>query len=180
MSDTRWSDVDADIDEALRHFGMALRIYAAGGFDDPDVEGYKSAASFKHAMDAGYTAVERAVERILGILGEELPSGRDYHKALLDRVTRPLAGDHARPAIFDEAMKKDLLEALGMRHRVRHSSYDEFIPAKAEPSVDAVGRIIASIRAAIAEFKKKVDPDPSDDNDGGGDGAGGGVGGGPT
>ena len=118
MSDTRWSDVEADIEEALRHFGMALRIYEAGGFDDPDIEGYKSTSSFKHAMEAGYTAVERAVERILGILGEELPSGRDCHKALLDRVTRPLAGDHARPAIFDEEMKRDMLEALSMRHRV--------------------------------------------------------------
>lgn len=174
MSDTRWTDVDADIEEALRHFGMALRIFEAGGFDDPDVEGYKSTASFKHGMEAGYTAVERAVEHILGILGEELPSGgRDYHKALLDRITRPLAGDHARPAIFDEEMKRNLLEALNMRHRVRHSSYDEFIPAKAEPSVDAARKIMGRIREAIAEFKKKVDPEPSDDNDGG-------VGGGPT
>ena len=178
MSDTRWSDVEADIEEALRHFGMALRIYEAGGFDDPDIEGYKSTSSFKHAMEAGYTAVERAVERILGILGEELPSGRDYHKALLDRVTRPLAGDHARPAIFDEKMKRDMLEALSMRHRVRHSSYDEFIPAKAEPTIDAARKIMSRIREAIAEFKKKVDPEPSSDNDGG-DGAGGGVGGGP-
>lgn len=64
-------------------------------------------------MDAGYTAVERAIEGILNILGEESPAGRDFHKVLLDRVTRPLTGDHARPAIFDEDLKQELLEAFG-------------------------------------------------------------------
>jgi len=86
---------------------------------------------------------------------------------LLDRWTRPLTGDHARPAIFGEDLKQDLLEALRMRHRVRHSSYDEFIPHKAEPSVEAARKILARIRDAISEFKKKVDPEPTDGNDSG-------------
>jgi hypothetical protein len=178
MSDSRWSDVEADVEQALMHFGMAIQIFQAGGFDDPGVEGYKSTSAFKQGMDAGYTAVERAIEGILGILGEELPTGRDFHKVLLDRVTRPLSGDHARPAIFDERLKKDLLEALRMRHRVRHSSYDEFIPHLAEPSVDAARDIVARIRNAINEFKRKIDPERTDDNDGD-DGAGGGASGGP-
>ena len=46
MSDSRWTDVDRDIDDALRHFGMALRIFAAGGFDAADLEGYKSSSMF--------------------------------------------------------------------------------------------------------------------------------------
>lgn len=65
-----------------------------------------------------------------------------------------------------------------MRHRVRHSDYDEFVPRKAEPSVEAAKRIISRIRPAIAAFKKKVDPEPGEENDGG-DGAGGGSSGGP-
>ncbi|MBR2119377.1 MAG: hypothetical protein IJ935_12095 [Afipia sp.] len=179
MSDSRWSDVEADVEQALMHFGMAIQIFQAGGFDDPGIEGYKSTSAFKQGMDAGYTAVERAIEGILGILGEELPTGRDFHKVLLDRVTRPLTGDHARPAIFDERLKKDLLEALRMRHRVRYSSYDEFIPHLAEPSVDAARDIVARIRNAINEFKRKIDPERADDNDGD-DGAGGGASGGPA
>ena len=177
MSDSRWSDVEADVEQALKHFGMAIEIFEAGGFDDPGVEGYKSTSAFKQGMDAGYTAVERGIEGILSILGEELPTGRDFHKVLLDRVTRPLIGDHARPAIFGEDLKQDLLEALRMRHRVRHSTYDEFIPHKAEPAVEAARKIIACIRDAIAEFKEKIDPEPKDVNDGG-DGAGGGAAGG--
>jgi hypothetical protein len=169
MSDSRWSDVEADVEQALMHFGMAIEIFEAGGFDDAGVEGYKATAAFKQGMDAGYTAVERAIEGILNILGEEPPAGRDFHKALLDRVTRPLTGDHARPAIFDEDLKQELLEALRMRHRVRHSTYDEFIPHKAEPSVDAARTIIGRLRDAIATFKKTIDPDRNTrDSDGGG------------
>jgi len=158
MSDSRWSDVEADIEQALKHFAMAIEIFRIGGFDDPGIEGYKSVSAFKQGMDAGYTAVERAIEGILSILGEELPTGRDFHRALLDRVSRPLTGEHARPAIFDKDLRHDLLEALRMRHRVRHSSYDDFIPQKAEPSVGAARRIVAQIKETILAFKKDIDP----------------------
>jgi hypothetical protein len=178
MSDPRWTDVDKNIDDALRHFGMAVRIFAEAQFDAPDLEGYKSSGAFMHAMGTGYTSVENAVERILDILGETPPSGKDWHKALIDRVSRPLTGSIARPAFFDEEMRSDLLECMRMRHRVRHSDYDEFVPRKAEPSVEAAKRIISRIRPAIAAFKKKVDPEPGEENDGG-DGAGGGASGGP-
>jgi len=67
---------------------------------------------------------------------------------------------------------------LRMRYRVRHSSYDEFIPYLAEPSVDAARDIVARIRNAINEFRRKIDPERADDNDGD-DGAGGGASGGP-
>lgn len=60
MSDSRWSDVEADVEHAFMHFGMAIDIFEAGGFDDPDVELYKSTAVFKQRI--GYAAVERAIE----------------------------------------------------------------------------------------------------------------------
>ena len=50
MSDSRWSDVDADIDQALLHFGMAVEIFEAGGFDVPGREGYKSNSAFRQGM----------------------------------------------------------------------------------------------------------------------------------
>ncbi|WBL77281.1 hypothetical protein I3J27_30325 [Bradyrhizobium xenonodulans] len=65
-----------------------------------------------------------------------------------------------------------------MRHRVRHSEYDEFIPNKAEPSIEAVRRFLPRIKEVVARFKKQIDPDPDDENDGG-EGSGGGASGGP-
>jgi hypothetical protein len=169
VSDSRWTDVDADLDDALRHFGMALQIFAAGGFEIPGVEGYKNSGAFMHGMAAGYTSVENALKRILDILGETPPSDDGWHKAIIDRVSRPMAGSNARPALFDDEMKRDLLECMRMRHRVRHAAYDEFIPTKAEPSVEAARHIVSRVREAIVQFKQKVDPEPGE--------AGGGAGG---
>jgi hypothetical protein len=178
MSDARWTDVDKDIENALMHLGMAVRIFEAAGFDAPDLEGYRNSSAFMHAMGAGYTSVENALRRILDILAETPPSGDVWHKDLIDRVSRPMSGDNARPAFFDPEMRRDLLECLRMRHRVRHSEYDEFIPNKAEPSINAARRVVSRIKDVVVKFKKQVDPDTSDDNDGG-DGSGGGSSGGP-
>jgi hypothetical protein len=166
MSDSRWTDVDRDIGDALRHFSMALRIFEAGGFDAPDLEGYKSSSSFMHAMAAGYSSVGNALKRILDILGETPPSGDAWHRDLVERVSRPMAGINARPAFFDDEMRRDLLECLRMRHRVRHSDYDDFIPTRAEPSVDAARRVVSRIKDAIVQLRTQIDPDPSDENRG--------------
>ena len=58
MSDSRWTDVDRDIDLALKHFGMADRIFQADGFDAPDLDGYKK-LDFLHARDGGGLHVGR-------------------------------------------------------------------------------------------------------------------------
>lgn len=176
MSDARWTDVDKDIDSALMHLGMAIRLFEAAGFDAPDLDGYRNSSAFMHAMGAGYTSVENALLRVLDILGETPPSGNAWHKDLIDRLSRPMSGENARPTFFDAEMRRDLLECLRMRHRVRHSEYDEFIPNKAEPSIEAARRILSRIKEVVAQFKKQIDP--VDENDGG-DGSGGGASGGP-
>jgi|HubBroStandDraft_2_1064218.scaffolds.fasta_scaffold102586_4 hypothetical protein len=66
-----------------------------------------------------------------------------------------------------------------MRHRVRHSTYDEFVPHKAEPSVNAARTIIALLGNAIAKFKKTIDPDLNTRDKDGCDGTSGGASGGP-
>ena len=111
MSDSRWTDVDRDIDNALMHLGMALRIFDADGFDASDLEAYKYSSSFMHAMGAGHTSIENALTRILDILGETPPSGEGWHRDLIERVSRPMSGHDARPAFFDAAMRRHLLNA---------------------------------------------------------------------
>ncbi|MCG2645780.1 MULTISPECIES: hypothetical protein [Bradyrhizobium] len=50
MSDARWTDVDKDIDYALMHLGMAIRLFEAAGFDAPGLDGYRNSSAFMHAM----------------------------------------------------------------------------------------------------------------------------------
>jgi hypothetical protein len=177
MSDGRWIDVDADIANAIRHFGNAVEIYGRGGLDDPGLEGYERSAAFQFAVQSGYTAAEAAMERIMGILNEEVPTGENYHRDLVLRLSLVRADEYARPALFSPEVTKDLVETMRARHRARHS-YDDFEAAKAEPTVEATKRLLVSLPAAVAEFRKAVDP--AKDHDGGGDGAGGGAGGGPS
>lgn len=161
MSDDRWSDVEADLDSAMTQLGMAVRTFERGGFDSDDpVTAWERSNAFLHGMETGYTLVEKAIQRILDILGETSPSGDAWHKDLIDRVSRPMQGDKARPAIFDSALRLDLLELMRMRHRARNAAYGDFDAAKAGPSVDAARRVLLSLRDAIAEFKKVVDPEP--------------------
>jgi hypothetical protein len=128
MSDARWSDVDSSIDAAMTHFAMAVQIYEAGGLDELDLAGYTRRAALMHAVDAGYTSLESAMMRILGIAEEEPPTGRDWHSMLISRMSRALTGEHARPALFGEETARDLSETMRFRHRARHSAYDDFEP----------------------------------------------------
>jgi hypothetical protein len=114
-------------------------------------------------MAAGYVSVEIASKRILDILGETPPSGDAWHRDLVERVSRPMAGSNARPAFCDEEMRRDLLECLRMCHRVRQSDYDDFIPTRAEPLVDAARQVVSRIKNAIVQLRKQIDPDPSDE-----------------
>jgi hypothetical protein len=66
----------------------------------------------------------------------------------------------------------------GVRHCARHSDYDEFVPRKAEPSVEAAKRIIFTYPPRNRTVQEEVDPEPGEENDGG-DGAGGGASGRP-
>jgi hypothetical protein len=179
MSDGRWIDVDTDMAAAIGHFGKAVEIYRRAGFDAPGLEGYKTSASFQFAVQAGHTAAEAALKRIMDILKEERPTGEESHKDIIVRLSRPRTDEYARPALFTEVVSKDLLETMRARHRARHS-YDDFDAAKAEPAVEAIVRLLTSLPTAVAEFRKKVDPEAGDDHDGGGDGAGGGMSSGPT
>ena len=157
MSDGRWIDVEADIATAVGHFGKAVEIYRRAGFGAPGLEGYKASASFQFAVQAGYTAAESALKRIMDILREEQPTGEESHKDLIIRLSRPRTDAYARPALLTEEVAKDLLEAMRARHRARHS-YDDFDAAKAGPTVAAIQRLVTSLPAAVVEFRKKVDP----------------------
>ncbi|MCJ2022882.1 hypothetical protein [Methylobacterium sp. J-067] len=91
MTDARWLDVEDDLGAAIRHFGNAARLYEAGGFDAPDLDGYRARMGLQHAMQAGHTSLEGALHRILDILGEDGPTGPNSHADLIRRVSRPVS-----------------------------------------------------------------------------------------
>lgn len=70
MSDARWADVDADVATAVKHFANAQVLYATGPFEAIGIDGYRDGMALMHALQAGHTSAEVAMQRVLRILGE--------------------------------------------------------------------------------------------------------------
>lgn len=158
MTDTRWLDVEDDLAAATRHFRNTARLYDAGGFDEPDLDGYRVRMGLQHAMQAGYTPLEGALHRILDILGEEAPTGPNSHADLVRRVSRPVRlPDRSRPAILTSEAAADADEARRFRHRAAHD-YDSFQPDRAAPSIAAARRLADSLEHSIRAFRDQIDP----------------------
>jgi hypothetical protein len=100
MTDARWLDVAADIEASVKHFANAAALYNAGGFDGVGLDRYRAEMALMHSMQSAHTSAEAALVRILRILGEERPVGEDWHARLIDRLARPVTGDHKRPELL--------------------------------------------------------------------------------
>jgi uncharacterized protein YutE (UPF0331/DUF86 family) len=160
MSDAQWLDVEEDISTAVQHFANALVLRQTGQFDSDGIEAYRDRMALMHAMQSAHTSAEAALLRILRILGEEAPSGEDWHQKLISRLMRPVNGDSARPALLLPEVAADLDETRSFRHRVMHS-YGKFDVGRSDPSLAAARRLIASLPEAVARFKSIVDPSAS-------------------
>ena len=108
-------------------------------------------------MLAGYTSFESAMRRLIGLMGEEMPSGHEWHKGLVDRLSRPLPGQ--RPAVVDDERLLLAIDALrGFRHIATHA-YDRFDEDRAAVAVLKAETFLACIGPALAQFRAAIDPD---------------------
>jgi hypothetical protein len=154
VSDARWSDIDADIGAAVGHFSRAIQIYRAAGLHDDNLEGYMRRMAFMHAMLAGHTSTEKALLRVLQLQREEAPSGSQWHADLIQRAGR---ATDSRPAILTPT----LVQAADRTRKFRHvavRAYDSFDPDDAEPAVRAAEQLATQLLAAIAAYRKAIDP----------------------
>lgn len=157
MSDARWTDVEEQIERAMQHFRGAIRVHAASTFDDSN-PGRDAAMSLMHYMQSAHTSIENALERILDILGEEKPDGNDWHTVLINRLARPMTGEHERPALLTREIADDLHETKNFRHRATRS-YDDFNVSRANPSLEAAGRLLIRLPGIVDQIRTQVDPD---------------------
>jgi len=131
MSDARWFEVDQDVAAAAGHLARSVELYDAGGFAGDDLDAYRARMAFMHAMQSGHTSLESALLRILDLLAEEAPSGRDWHADLIQRASRPIPG---RPAILPASVAQAANETRRFRH-VAMRNYGSFDPGLARPAV---------------------------------------------
>ena len=155
MSDARWTEVEEDVAAATGHLGRSVELFGAGGFSGEGIEAYKARMAFMHVMQSGHTSLESALVRIMDRLGEEPPTGRDWHADLIRRAARAIGG---RPAILPAEIADAANETRRFRH-VAMRSYGTFEPSRAEPSVAAAAVLAAGLPDAIAAFRRGIDPD---------------------
>lgn len=154
MSDGRWFDIDADVNAAVEHFRRSVELHREGGFDAAGLEGYRAQMALMHSLQSGHTSLEGALVRILEMLGEERPTGDNWHADLIRRAAAPLAG---RPAILSESMALAADELRRFRHIATHN-YDNFRVESAAPTVEAAKQLAAGLTADILAFKRIIDP----------------------
>ena len=91
-----WNDVGRDLASSQRHFSLAVDLFDELYDVVPSRDQYVRTMGFLHAMQSGYTSFEAGMKRLLALLDEPLPTGSEWHKALLRRLEEP-APVPARP-----------------------------------------------------------------------------------
>jgi hypothetical protein len=155
LSDGRWFEVDSDIGAAVHHFGQAVALQEAGGFDSPGLDGYRASMALMHALQSAHTSLESALVRILEMLGEERPIGDTWHADLIKRAAAALPG--RRPAILSARLASAADETGRFRHRATHA-YEGFQVREAEHTIEAARLLANELDEAILTFKTIIDP----------------------
>lgn len=94
-----------------------------------------------------YTGMERIFQQIAAGLDEAVPSGRDWHEALLLQMAAERLPD--RPAVIAEATREALEEYLRFRHVVRNIYAFEFDPGR-------VGRLVERLEDGFGRARRDL------------------------
>ncbi len=155
MSDARWMEIERDAAAAAGHFARAAALNELGGFDAAGLEGYRAQMAFLHAMQSGHTSLENCLLRILEMLGEEAPTGSNWHADLINRVSTARASK--RPAILTGEVATAADETRRFR-AVATRGYDNFDPRRSAPAVAAARLLAKDLAATVTEFRNSLDP----------------------
>jgi hypothetical protein len=132
----------AAIERVVRRAGRAMAA-ARRRPDEQDLY-LDSAALCLHDF---YTGMERIFQQIAAGLDEAVPSGRDWHEALLQQMAAERLPD--RPAVIAEATREALEEYLRFRHVVRNIYAFEFDPER-------VGRLVERLEDGFGHARRDL------------------------
>ncbi len=147
--------IDTDLENAIGHFEKSIALCELGGFDQTGLQGYQAEMALMHAVQSAHTSLESGLLRILEMLDEERPEGRNWHADLIRRVAREMP--RRRPAILSKELAAAADETRRFRHRATNN-YDGFEIMDIDPTITAARKLVQRLRAEIAIFKSVIDP----------------------
>jgi hypothetical protein len=151
MSDARWSDIEAMVASAVRHFSGAVAIYQKLTATE---DRYLAEMAFLHAMQSGQTSLESVLLRILELFAEEAPPGARWHANLIARAGRQHNGG---PPILVSEMTAAAEETRRFRSIAAHA-YDNFDESRAAQAVASAATLVARLPEEIARFRQAANP----------------------
>jgi hypothetical protein len=95
------------------------------------------------ALHHGYGAIESALERVARSLEGSLPTGRDWHVALLENMALDIEG--VRPRILSDESLRLLRSLLAFRHFFRHA----YAASLEAPRLEALRADMLALRAPL-------------------------------
>lgn len=96
-----------------------------------------------------YTGCERTFQIIASELNGAVPSGYDWHKRLLQRMTLK---QEKRPAVISQETSRRLQEYLAFRHVVRNIYGYELDPLRITPLVERSKDVFEQFQAEVYKF----------------------------
>jgi hypothetical protein len=102
-----------------------------------------------------FAGLERAFQQIASTVDGNMPSGRDWHRKLLEQMQADLPD--LRPTVLSEEIVHSLDEFLRFRHVVRNVYAFQFDPARIERLVEQMRPVFNQVKAELQVFSKFLD-----------------------
>ena len=146
-----WLDLAADIEHELGRLAMLADDIGMLQRESSCQPAYQRLFTENLALKLHnfYTGCERIMQIIATELNGSLPSGYDWHKRLLYRLTSPRQG---RPTVLSEETARGLEDFLGFRHVVRHLYGFEIDRDRLATLLDKYPAVWQQFKQDITEF----------------------------
>ncbi len=97
-----------------------------------------------------YTGLERIFSQIAKVVDNSIPSGRDWHRALLNQMGKALP--QVRPRVISAATIQILDEYRRFRHVVRNIYAFQFDAARLKPLIKSLRSSFTKVRYELSDF----------------------------
>lgn len=121
--------------------------------NSPEDEVFLDASALN--LHAFYTGLERIFRQIAVEIDGSVPSGADWHRALMKQMTTEIPG--LRPAVLSSTTAQDLDEFLRFRHVVRTIYAFNLDPERVERLVSRLSPVFTTDRVELLRFADVLD-----------------------
>ncbi len=146
----RIRDECSSLEQALSRAEQAWRKAAVESADQ-----YAYVDSVALNLASFYTGVETLFELVARHVDGKSPSGPDWHRDLLQRMTLDLEG--IRMPVISAETAEQLDELRRFRHIVRHIYADHLAPGNMRPLVEGTTKLWARLSAELHELATFLD-----------------------